>query len=169
MLSKIIKHPQSTNFYENDDRPSPKRLKKIKSTDNNSVVASDDETVQADSPKSVFLEIPDSEEEPDSDEEPEQRQLHHQTDLESALPPVKTDKEAIAEYEAARAAEINESLQREARLDQGKWIRGKSSIYIDAFNLALETVLEDERHLFDEREIEVFQIWKDLDYEAQYL
>jgi fanconi-associated nuclease 1 len=88
--------------------------------------------------------------------------------LESALPPVKTDKKAIEEYEAMRAAEdVPEDLK--ARLSQRSWTKGKSSIYVDAFNLALETVLEDERHLFDEKEIEVFSQWKGLEYEAQYL
>ena len=56
-----------------------------------------------------------------------------------------------------------------ARLSQRNWTRGKSSIYVDAFNLALETVLEDEGHLFDEKEMEVFNQWKGLEYEAQYL
>ena len=55
------------------------------------------------------------------------------------------------------------------RLHQRTWTKGKSSIYVDAFNLALETVLEDEGHLFDEKEMEVFHQWRALDYEAQYL
>jgi Fanconi-associated nuclease 1 len=55
------------------------------------------------------------------------------------------------------------------RLSNRTWTKGKSSIYVDAFNLALETVLEDERHLFDEKEIEVFKQWRELEYEAQYL
>ena len=48
-------------------------------------------------------------------------------------------------------------------------MRGRSSIYVDAFNLALETVLEEESHLFNEPELAVFDNWKALDYEAQYL
>ena len=52
---------------------------------------------------------------------------------------------------------------------EGSWINGQSSIYVDAFNLALETVLEDESHLFDAREMKVFNEWKQLGYEAQYL
>jgi Fanconi-associated nuclease 1 len=170
MLGTIIKHPQSTNFYENDNTPPLKKLKRVKSTDTcNSDATSDDGTFQSDSPRPIPLESPDSEEDFDTDEEQEQKPLHHQTDLESALPTVKTDKEAIAEYETRRAAEINESLQRESRLDKSKWVRGKSSIYLDAFHLALETVLGDEGHLFDEKEMEVFKVWRDLDYEAQYL
>jgi Fanconi-associated nuclease 1 len=50
-----------------------------------------------------------------------------------------------------------------------RWIKGQSSIYVDAFNLALDTVLEDESHLFDERERRVFDEWKGLDYQSQYL
>ena len=40
---------------------------------------------------------------------------------------------------------------------------------MDAFNLALETVLEDESHLFNEAELAVFAFWRELSYEAQYL
>jgi Fanconi-associated nuclease 1 len=40
---------------------------------------------------------------------------------------------------------------------------------VDAFNLALETVLDEEAHLFDEAEMEVFRKWRELDYESQYL
>lgn len=40
---------------------------------------------------------------------------------------------------------------------------------MDAFNLALDTVLEDEAHLFDSKEMVVFEQWRTLDYEAQYL
>ena len=54
-------------------------------------------------------------------------------------------------------------------LNHRNWTKGKSSIYVDAFNLALETVLDDERHLFDEKEMEVFNQWRVLHYEAQYL
>ena len=67
-----------------------------------------------------------------------------------------------------RAAEdVPEDLK--SRLNQRSWAKGKSSIYVDAFNLALETVLEDEGHLFDEKEMEVFTQWRGLEYEAQYL
>ncbi|CAK7225528.1 hypothetical protein SBRCBS47491_005918 [Sporothrix bragantina] len=45
----------------------------------------------------------------------------------------------------------------------------RSSIYVDAFNIALDTVLEQEQHLFSEKEKAVFAAWRDLDYEAQYL
>ncbi|KAF7952783.1 hypothetical protein EAE96_006009 [Botrytis aclada] len=91
------------------------------------------------------------------------------TELESALPPVVIDKNAIAKYEAMRAENENLPDDLKARLKGRAWERGKSSIYSDAFNLALETVLEDEGHLFDEKEMEVFKQWRELDYEAQYL
>ena len=44
-----------------------------------------------------------------------------------------------------------------------------SSLYTDAFNLALDTVLAEESHLFSEQETEVFQKYRSLPYEAQYL
>lgn len=45
----------------------------------------------------------------------------------------------------------------------------RSSIYVDAFNLALDTVLQQESHLFSNGELDVFASWHGLDYEAQYL
>ncbi|TPX11464.1 uncharacterized protein E0L32_007883 [Thyridium curvatum] len=94
----------------------------------------------------------------------------HQTAFETSLPPVRTDKEAIEEYEMMRASQASATEDDDAsRLDSRKWVRGKSSIYVDAFNLALDTVLEDEAHLFDEKEKRVFEEWRALDYEAQYL
>ncbi|GAM37943.1 human MTMR15 homolog [Talaromyces pinophilus] len=94
-----------------------------------------------------------------------------QTDLEISLPPVNADEDAIKEYENAKAAEVEEieQLSLEQRLGERKWYKGKSSIYVDAFNLALETVLNEEAHLFDQTELDVFRRWKDLGYEAQYL
>lgn len=44
-----------------------------------------------------------------------------------------------------------------------------SSYYVDAFNMALDAVLETEAHLFNEKEKAVFNAWRHLDYEAQYL
>lgn len=86
------------------------------------------------------------------------------TDLETALPPIHTDREAIKAYETARLAESTGS-----QADRPKWIPGQRSIYVDAFNLALDTVLEDESHLFDDAEKKVFETWRGLNYEAQYL
>lgn len=96
--------------------------------------------------------------------------------LESSLPAV-SDKEAIEEYEAMRASQIakptesadDTEIDASSRMENRQWIRGKSSIYVDAFNLALDTVLEEEAHLFDEKEKYVFEQWRALSYEAQYL
>lgn len=97
-----------------------------------------------------------------------------QTAFESSLPAVATDREAIEEYEAMRASQISQNDAGDAddsaaRIDKRNWVRGKSSIYVDAFNLALDTVLEDEAHLFDDKEKCVFDQWRALGYEAQYL
>lgn len=119
------------------------------------------------SPTKHALAIPDSDADGD-DEDLQQPSGNQKTDLESALPPISTDRAAIAAYETSHATEIN-TLSSEERLTTRKWVPGKSSIYVDAFNLALETVLEDESHLFDEVETKIFQCWRDLSYEAQYL
>lgn len=92
-----------------------------------------------------------------------------QTGLEQALLPIKTDKDAIEEYETLRAAGGVELADLQQRLGERTWTRGKSSIYVDAFNLALETVLDEESHLFDAAENKLFEEWRALPYEAQYL
>ncbi|KAK6544032.1 hypothetical protein TWF694_000746 [Orbilia ellipsospora] len=72
------------------------------------------------------------------------------TGLESSLPqPTDDDDEAITREESTGPR--------------------KSSIYVDAFNLALDTVLEDESYLFDDAEHEIFNMYRNLDYEAKYL
>ncbi|GIZ43588.1 hypothetical protein CKM354_000680700 [Cercospora kikuchii] len=150
MLGKKIAHPKSTN-YDDDDHfptPPPKRVKTGASR-----IARD--------------EIPDSEDGSDIELSAEPNDARR-TDLETALPQIETDKEAIEAYEASKAAEQAE-LGLQERLDGRKWTRGKTSIYVDAFNLALETVLDEEGHLFDEAEHAVFKQWRDLTYEAQYL
>jgi Fanconi-associated nuclease 1 len=93
------------------------------------------------------------------------------TEVESALPDIDAGEDAIEEYEALRASQLEEEeADKGAPNTEGrKWVRGKSSIYVDAFNLALDTVLEDETHLFDDKERRVFEVWRALDYEAQYL
>lgn len=94
-----------------------------------------------------------------------------QTDLETSLPPIKTDDQAIEEYEASHAAELEGDSEPglHVRLRDGVWRKGRSSIYVDAFNLALDTVLAEESHLFDEAEMEVFRQWRELSYQSQYL
>ncbi|KAL2444525.1 hypothetical protein ABEF95_016983 [Exophiala dermatitidis] len=144
-------------------------------------------------------EIPDSEEEDESGilENGEEGSggpgLLGGTQLETTLPPVPStdEEEAIGEYEAYKAGQTsslpveklnveggeNQEEQQDedllgttrSRLESRSWIRGRSSIYVDAFNLALDTVLEEERHLFNEAELGLFEIWKALSYEAQYL
>ena len=167
MLGQRIAHPPSTNYDDDFPIPSAKRLKRLDSAEStpsrvSPTTGSDDDSPQ---PRRRRKEVADSEAE--SVDENEGKPHSSQTELESALPPIKTDKEAIAEYEATRAAETE--LDLEGRLGQRKWVRGKSSIYVDAFFLALETVLEEESHLFDEAELAVFQRWRDLSYEGQYL
>lgn len=94
-----------------------------------------------------------------------------QTELGEALPPVDIDQEATDDYESSRVPEGTEPEGSDAikRYDQRKWVKGRSSIYVDAFNLALDSVLADEAHLFDESEMALFGHWKDLCYESQYL
>lgn len=171
MLGERIRHPPSTNFHDDFETPAAKRLKRLDSTDSSLSrnVSDEDEHVPSSPGKRlVAREIPDSEAESDDDNELP-RDVVHKTELESALPPINTDREAIAEYEATRAAESTVPSDLQGRLGQRKWVQGKSSIYVDAFNLALETVLEDESHLFDEVEMAVFEQWRSLSYEAQYL
>lgn len=172
MLGQRIRHPPSTQYEEECGMPTAKRLKRLDSTDS-SLYRKDSDNEDEDEDKASPLKSPSSREiadsEAESNEEDDLPNSSRKTDLESALPPVKTDKEAIAEYEASRAAETEGSLDLHGRLGQRKWVQGKSSIYVDAFNLALETSLEDESHLFDEAETAVFEQWRRLSYEGQYL
>ena len=173
MLGRRVQHSSSTNYNGDFETPTAKRLKRFDSTDStvSQTVESDLEDEGRATPIQTRVrsprEIPDSEAESDDDDDIIQ-ESNQRTELESALAPVKTDKEAIAEYEATRAAEA-ETLDLNGRLGQRKWVPGKSSIYVDAFNLALETVLGEESHLFDEAEMAVFEQWRDLSYEGQYL
>lgn len=91
------------------------------------------------------------------------------TAIENALPEIGSDKEAIDEYETFRASQGESANGAAARFVNREWVKGKSSLYVDAFNLALSTVLEDESHLFDAKEHALFECWDSLSYEAQYL
>lgn len=91
------------------------------------------------------------------------------TEFEEALPPTQLDEEAIKEYEAMKSSQVDAGYDDGSREKRPAWVRYRSSIYVDAFNLALDTVLDEESHLFDEREMSVFHKWRELDYEAQYL
>lgn len=175
MLGQRIQHPLSTNYQENESFPNPpaKRLKRLDSAETSLSrgESQDDDEENTSTCRDYPREIPDSEAddlgaEEDGIDVPSD--VGRRTAIESALPSISVDKEAIAEYEAARAAEP-EVLDFHGRLGQRKWVPGKSSIYVDAFNLALETVLEDESHLFDKAEMAVFEKWKSLSYEGQYL
>jgi Fanconi-associated nuclease 1 len=161
MITRFIKHPKSTNFDGDDDRPA-KRLK-----------TGDSPRKPPPTPRKPGhrREVPGSDAEDDRlDVKEEEKDGEVQkTDLESALPPIKVDDEAIEAYEAFKASQEDKDEVAEERLEKRTWVRGKSSLYVDAFNLALDTVLEDEGHLFDEAETDVFRIWRELSYEAQYL
>ena len=94
------------------------------------------------------------------------------TDLESSLPEIKANDQSIDDYYYHYAVDVGEQPDKRSAdqpLLSGEWKRGKSSIYVDAFNLALDTVLAEQAHLFDEAEMEVFRQWRSLSYEAQYL
>ena len=164
MLGQRIRHPPSTNFDDDFKTPPAKRLKRLDTGESTPGDVSDDDSLPT-TPKLTPREIPDSEDEDDREDVPPSSQ----TALETALPPVKTDKEAIADYEASRAAEQDAQSGTKDRLETRKWVKGKSSIYLDAFNLTLDTVLEEEAHLFDEAETALFEQWKNLSYECQYL
>ncbi|CAI6095727.1 unnamed protein product [Clonostachys chloroleuca] len=102
------------------------------------------------------------------DGEPPLEKQHRVTDVESALPQTETGPEAIQEYENFKLSQT-QSQDESKPEGQATWVRGRSSIYVDAFNLALDTVLEEETHLFDDKEMDIFRQWRDLNYEAQYL
>jgi Fanconi-associated nuclease 1 len=91
------------------------------------------------------------------------------TAIESSLPQIKPDKQAIEEYENFKASQGDDTSSASSRLDSRAWVRGKSSLYVDAFNLTLDTVLDEESHLFDDKEKRIFEEWKSLSYEAQFL
>jgi Fanconi-associated nuclease 1 len=161
MITRFIKHPKSTNFDGANDRPA-KRQK---------TSTSPKKPPPTPRKSAHRREVPDSDAENDEIDikNEEKDEEEHKTDLESALPPIKVDDEAIEAYEAFKASQEDGTEVPEQRLEKRTWVRGKSSLYVDAFNLALDTVLEDESHLFDEAETDVFRVWRELSYEAQYL
>jgi len=156
MITRFIKHPKSTNFDEQD---APAKRQK---TGNSPKKAPPTPS------RRVKREVPGSDDE-DGNTQVKKEETEHKTDLESALPNVKTGDDAIKEYEAYKASEENKPESADERIEKRTWIRGKSSLYVDAFNLALDTVLDEESHLFNEAETEVFRIWRHLDYDSQYL
>ncbi|KAI0417416.1 VRR-NUC domain-containing protein [Xylaria grammica] len=91
------------------------------------------------------------------------------TAIEISLPEIRLDRKSIEEYQDFKASQGDDASNALSRLDSRAWARGKSSLYVDAFNLALDTVLDEESHLFDEKERRVFKEWRSLSYEAQFL
>ena len=168
IIGRMIPHLSSTTFHNDETLPPTKRLKTLGSNDGEDSHGIPEDESNSRIPNRYRDEIPDSEDDDDALDQSQPKPARP-TELESALPPIKTDKEAIAEYEAMRASEQDNTEILQGRLKERKWTKGKNSIYVDAFNLALETVLGDEGHLFDEKELEVFNQWRDLDYESQYL
>ncbi|KAF1989587.1 hypothetical protein K402DRAFT_390551 [Aulographum hederae CBS 113979] len=164
-----IKHPKSTKYDATEESSAERPSKRLKRLDPDTREDSNTDSGQQ-SPRREKREIAESEAESDG-EKVEEPTSSRQTELESALPPTKTDKEAIEEYEAYKASQEIEPEDGGGadRLGTRKWVRGKSSIYVDAFNLALDTVLDEESHLFDEAEMSLFEHWRQLSYEAQYL
>ena len=163
-----VPHPASTKFDDDFPDPSPKRLKTSTASSPRDV-PSDVRRNGHGSPnkRREKTEIADSEDE-DLGEATGEQTAERTTQLETALPSIVTDAEAIEAYEAYKAGqEVPDTAQ--GRLEKRTWVRGRSSIYVDAFNLALDTVLEDEGHLFDEAETALFTEWRQLDYESQYL
>ena len=121
----------------------------------------DDETIQI-PPPSRPAKIEAAESDTENGKKADEVAPTRKTDLESALPVVGTEEDALQEYEAFKASQEDEKQSAEGRLNNRKWVRGQSSLYVDAFNLALDTVLDEESHLFDEAENEVFKQWRNL-------
>ena len=167
--SQQIPHPTSTNFSESFESPATKRFKRHESTDsslsrNVSEVEVDEEVGRLTPSKHDNTEAIDSEGKSDGDNLPAS-----QTELESSLPLIDINKRAIQEYEAGRAIEKASLELLGERTSIGRSVNRKTSIYVDAFNLALDTVLKEEGHLFDGAEAAVFEHWRNLSYEGQYL
>ncbi|KAF7176028.1 hypothetical protein CNMCM7691_001203 [Aspergillus felis] len=154
---------RKTTTNEGQESPRAVALRKENSSINENEIDS------SDSPLDIWDALPSAQVAGDFAVEDENPIPNSQTELESSLPDIPTDKQAIEEYEISHSVEQDDEPDLRQRLQDGKWRKGKSSIYVDAFNLALETVLDEEAHLFNEAELEVFKQWKELSYESQYL
>lgn len=162
-----IPHPASTNFHDDGSSPPSKRIKTSTSPSKPQSSSSRRHENGKTYKRPTRDEVPDSEDEGVA-YNVEAATSERATQLETVLPPVQTDAEAIEAYEAYKAGQSGSSSASE-RLESRSWERGRSSIYVDAFNLALDTVLEDEAHLFDNAEQALFDQWRSLSYECQYL
>ncbi|RSL50032.1 hypothetical protein CEP53_008936 [Fusarium sp. AF-6] len=151
---------RSTPLNEPDeDRPSKRPKREIPDSDSDGSCHSQDEIISS---KKSTKKDPDR----DKDQDVGSPQL---TDFENAMAPTEGGTKAIEEYEAIKSSQASAEDENTTEKAQPRWVKGRSSIYLDAFNLALDTVLEEESHLFDDKENEVFKQWRGLDYEAQYL
>ncbi|KAI1482786.1 VRR-NUC domain-containing protein [Daldinia eschscholtzii] len=177
----IRKAPRSNHKPTHITTNEPPFKKVKRDTDDGHVVAEEsDEDLKSGSPSlkpvphirrvdTLASELGDDETPQNSEAETE---VHgpRRTAIEDSLPEVKSEKEALEEYESFKASQEDGSLETAAsRLNSRKWVRGKTSLYVDAFNLALSTVLDEESHLFDEKEMYIFDQWDKLSYEAQFL
>lgn len=163
-----ILHPASTESHEDFPVPPAKRLRTAGKTADSLAFGDESLSNRSVSPLRIIrTEVPDSE--GDDEEETWDRDLNQScTQLETSLLSVQTDTEAIEAYEAYKASQ-SEVSSIQCPLNRHSWSKGRSSIYVDAFNLALDTVLNEEPHLFSEAEKNLFEQWRSLPYESQYL
>ena len=170
LLGTKIPHPASTNFDDDFPTPAAKRLKNSQNACNEDTGEKLCSAAKSNSPprRVVKHDIPDSEDEDFENDAGDGAEGSRPTQLETVFPPVQTDREAIEAYEAYAASEQTADHTK-GRFENRMWKPGRSSIYVDAFNLALGTVLEEEAHLFNEAEMELFKQWRLLDYDCQYL
>ncbi|KAI5804461.1 hypothetical protein EDC01DRAFT_643509 [Geopyxis carbonaria] len=99
-------------------------------------------------------------------EEPEDRPVTATATPEIETPPEIETQAVDAGLEAAGIPEAESLPEREFDEITGTY---KSSMYVDAFNLTLDTVLTDESYLFSEEEAAIFATYRSLEYEAQHL
>ncbi len=165
--------PSSKNRLETTSEPSAKRIKQEKEPDpNNDLdeksfdIYSESHTPDTRTDVAVALRA-------DDESSKDRPHISRLPAIESSLPAVKLDEDAIEEYEVFKSSQgdkdANATESAKYRLDTRKWVRGKTSIYVDAFNLALHAVLDEESHLFDKKERMIFGEWDSLGYEAQFL
>ena len=166
MLETLAPRQYASILHQNADMRPAKRLKKFES-EGHSLLGDCDTVSVTETLRPYRLEIPGSEEQEFVNEPTMEDQ--RLTELENSVASVRTDREAIARYESMRATDGEITVDTREHCDLGNWMKGRTSIYVDAFNLALDTVLQDESHLFDEAETAVLTQWRSLDYEAQYL
>ncbi|KAI0396077.1 hypothetical protein F5Y17DRAFT_153488 [Xylariaceae sp. FL0594] len=153
--------------HPSENKPPKKKAKRDNSDDSDNG-SSDNLQIGAPSLRSrPHLLRSDTEVDDDTAETGDDDQAPRPTAIESSLPEIQPDRHAIEEYENFKASQGEDNAS--SRLDSRGWVRGKSSLYVDAFNLALDTVLAEESHLFDNKEKRVFEEWKSLGYEAQFL